>query len=123
MGLEDEYVGDADWQHFVRLYEEDYLDDNARALAKAMDDNLDMAVVLYGKRGAQGRVLVAGTDRARPGQQTPGRLPQDPETDQAPENGPDEHAVTHKDTDAMEGIKLLEPTFPSPPTRLSNVHV
>ena len=51
MGLEDEYVGDADWQQFVRLYEEDYLDDNARALAKAMDGNLDMAVVLYGKRG------------------------------------------------------------------------
>src|SRR3546814_18574999 len=51
MGLEDEYVGDADWQSFVRLYEEDYLDDNARTLAKAMDDNLDMAVVLYGKRG------------------------------------------------------------------------
>ncbi|MFC6572123.1 hypothetical protein [Pseudomonas sp. S1_A06] len=53
MGLEDEYVGDADWQHFVRLYEEDYLDDNARALAKAMDDNLDMAVVLYGKEGSR----------------------------------------------------------------------
>ncbi|TNF85460.1 hypothetical protein FGE05_02355 [Pseudomonas sp. ICMP22404] len=51
MGLEDEYVGDADWQTFVRLYEEDYLDDSARTLAKAMDDHLDMAVVLYGKRG------------------------------------------------------------------------
>ncbi|MBT2338057.1 MULTISPECIES: hypothetical protein [Pseudomonas] len=51
MGLEDEYVGDAQWQTFVALYEEDYLDDNARTLAKAMDDHLDMAVVLYGKRG------------------------------------------------------------------------
>ncbi|CAN1606255.1 hypothetical protein [Pseudomonas mediterranea] len=51
MGLEDEYVGDTEWQTFVRRYEEDYLDDSARTLAKSMDDNLDMAVVLYGKRG------------------------------------------------------------------------
>jgi hypothetical protein len=49
--LEDEYTGDADWHGFVRLYEEDYLDDNAHTLAKAMDANLDMAVILYSKRG------------------------------------------------------------------------
>jgi hypothetical protein len=51
MGLEDEYAGDEGWRRFVRLYEQDYLDDNARTLAKAMDDRLDLAVVLYGKRG------------------------------------------------------------------------
>ena len=51
MGLEDEYPGDSDWNVLVRLYEEDYLDDNARTLEKAMDGNLDMAVILYGKRG------------------------------------------------------------------------
>jgi hypothetical protein len=49
--LEDEYLGDSDWNVLVRLYEEDYLDDNARTLAKAMDGHLDMAVILYGKRG------------------------------------------------------------------------
>jgi len=49
--LEDEYPGDSDWNVLVRLYEEDYLDDNARTLEKAMDGNLDMAVILYGKRG------------------------------------------------------------------------
>ncbi|MFS2093237.1 hypothetical protein ACCC96_09500 [Pseudomonas sp. Pseusp11] len=49
--LEDDYPGDAEWQKFVRLYEEDYLDDNARTLAKQLDGNLDMAVILYGKRG------------------------------------------------------------------------
>ncbi|MBN3865795.1 hypothetical protein HCU66_26785 [Pseudomonas frederiksbergensis] len=35
--LEDDYPSDADWQVLVRLYEEDYLDDNARTLAKAME--------------------------------------------------------------------------------------
>jgi hypothetical protein len=49
--LEDDYPSDADWQVLVRLYEEDYLDDNARTLAKQLDGNLDMAVILYGKRG------------------------------------------------------------------------
>lgn len=49
--LEDEYPGDAEWQEFVRLYEEDYLDDDARTLAKQLDGNLDMAIILYGKRG------------------------------------------------------------------------
>ncbi|WLG84837.1 hypothetical protein PSH97_27825 [Pseudomonas cucumis] len=49
--LEDEYPGDSDWHSFVQLYEEDYIDDDARTLAKALDGNLDMAVVLNGKRG------------------------------------------------------------------------
>ncbi|MFC6692647.1 hypothetical protein [Pseudomonas lini] len=61
--LEDEYPGDTDWHSFVRLYEENYLDDNARTLAKALDGNLDMAVVLYGKR----RVVVDRAKSARPG--------------------------------------------------------
>ncbi|KNH16360.1 hypothetical protein ACS77_28570 [Pseudomonas syringae] len=51
--LEDEYTGDSDWNVLVRLYEEDYLDDNARTLEKAMDGNLDMALILYGKRGLE----------------------------------------------------------------------
>ncbi|WP_223569264.1 MULTISPECIES: hypothetical protein [Pseudomonas] len=33
------------------LYNKVYLDDDARTLAKALDGNLDMAVVLNGKRG------------------------------------------------------------------------
>ncbi|WP_347928389.1 hypothetical protein [Pseudomonas helvetica] len=49
--LEDDYPGDAEWQVLVQLYEEDYLDDDARTLAKRLDGNLDMAVILYGKRG------------------------------------------------------------------------
>ncbi|RON08074.1 hypothetical protein BK659_16055 [Pseudomonas brassicacearum] len=53
MGLEDEYTGDADWQDFVDLYNKVYLDDDARTLAKALDGNLDMAVVLNGKRGLE----------------------------------------------------------------------
>ncbi|WP_460143912.1 hypothetical protein [Pseudomonas sp. S2_A02] len=51
MGLEDEYIGDAGWQDFVDLYNKVYLDDDTRTLAKALDGNLDMAVILYGKRG------------------------------------------------------------------------
>jgi hypothetical protein len=35
----------------VDLYNKVYLDDDARTLAKALDGNLDMAVVLNGKRG------------------------------------------------------------------------
>jgi hypothetical protein len=31
---------------------------------------------------------------------------QDPETDQTPEDGADEYAVTNKEKDAMEGIEL-----------------
>jgi hypothetical protein len=51
--LEDDYPGDADWQDFVDLYNKVYLDDDARTLAKALDGNLDMAVVLNGKRGLE----------------------------------------------------------------------
>ncbi|NWB88968.1 MULTISPECIES: hypothetical protein [Pseudomonas] len=49
--LENDYPGDASWQALVTLYEEDYLDEQARQLASAMDGHLDMAVILYGKRG------------------------------------------------------------------------
>lgn len=38
-------------------------------------------------------------------------------------NGINEHAVTHKDTGAMEGIKLLEHTLHSHPVHLSDLHV
>lgn len=49
--LEDDYPGDADWHEYVALYKEDYLDDNARQLAAALGGDLDMAVIIYGKRG------------------------------------------------------------------------
>jgi hypothetical protein len=49
--LEDDYPGDANWKTLVALYEEDYLDDNARELAARLDNQLDMAVIIYGKRG------------------------------------------------------------------------
>ncbi|KTC53070.1 hypothetical protein AO262_20535 [Pseudomonas fluorescens ABAC62] len=51
--LEDDYPGDTDWQSSVSLYEEDYLDDEARTLAEAMGGHLDMAVILRGKRGLE----------------------------------------------------------------------
>lgn len=51
--LEDDYPGDAGWLALVALYQEDYLDDQARQLATAMDGHLDMAVILYGKRGLE----------------------------------------------------------------------
>lgn len=51
--LEDDDPGDVDWQRTVALYEEEYLDDNARELAALLDDHLDMAVIIYGKRGLE----------------------------------------------------------------------
>ncbi|AGE28154.1 hypothetical protein VRB50_24335 [Pseudomonas poae] len=51
MPLEDEYPGDADWQSTVELYKEDYLDEDARTLAQALGGDLDLAVVLRGRRG------------------------------------------------------------------------
>ena len=51
--LEDDYPGDADWQSLVDLYKEDYLDDDARTLAQALEGHLDMAVILRGKRGLE----------------------------------------------------------------------
>lgn len=49
--LERYYSGDADWNDFVKLYSEDYLDDNARILSKKLKGALDLAIVIYGKRG------------------------------------------------------------------------
>ncbi|KMT55691.1 hypothetical protein [Pseudomonas fildesensis] len=51
MPLEDEYPGDADWQSTVELYKEDYLDEDAHTLAQALGGDLDLAVVLRGRRG------------------------------------------------------------------------
>lgn len=51
--LENDYPGDAGWQALAGLYEEDYLDKNARALADALNGHLDMAVIIYGKRGLE----------------------------------------------------------------------
>lgn len=49
--LEKYYAGDESWEKYVKLYEEDYLDDNAHTLAKSIGGHLDLAVVIYGKRG------------------------------------------------------------------------
>jgi len=49
--LENYYSGDNDWSDFVELYAEDYLDDNARTLSAKLNGALDLAIVIYGKRG------------------------------------------------------------------------
>lgn len=49
--LESYYVGDEAWGRCVEIYSAHYLDDNARELAKKLNNNLDLAVVIYGKRG------------------------------------------------------------------------
>lgn len=51
--LESDYPGDAQWQSLVALYEQDYLDEHARALARLLGNHLDMAVIIYGKRGRE----------------------------------------------------------------------
>lgn len=49
--LEKYYSGDKDWHDFVELYSEDYLDDNARTLSVELNGAIDLAIVIYGKRG------------------------------------------------------------------------
>ncbi|MCU5771728.1 hypothetical protein N5923_08865 [Erwiniaceae bacterium BAC15a-03b] len=49
--LEHYYAGDEKWKNCADFYAEDYLDDNARLLAKKLDGNLDLAVIIYGKIG------------------------------------------------------------------------
>ncbi|TRX74190.1 hypothetical protein [Pseudomonas mangiferae] len=51
--LEDDYPGDAEWLLHVGDYKAEYLDDDARTLAEAMGGNLDMAVIIRGKRGLE----------------------------------------------------------------------
>src|SRR5476651_1231103 len=69
--LEKDYPGDVDWQQYVALYEEDYLDENAQELATLLNDHLDMAVIIYGKRGlVEGRCWITrqvpALDQLRP---------------------------------------------------------
>ena len=47
--LEKYYSGDADWNDFVKLYSEDYLDENANILSEKLNGSLDLAIVIYGK--------------------------------------------------------------------------
>ncbi|ATA21759.1 hypothetical protein [Gibbsiella quercinecans] len=49
--LERYYSSDADWNDFVKLYAEDYLDENARILSSKLNGAIDLAIVIYGKRG------------------------------------------------------------------------
>ena len=49
--LEYHYAGDKKWKSYSDFYAEDYLDDNARLLSEKLDGYLDLAVVIYGKRG------------------------------------------------------------------------
>lgn len=49
--LEHHYAGDENWKGYSDLYAEDYLDDNARLLSERLDGHLDLAVIIYGKRG------------------------------------------------------------------------
>ncbi|MGW1442806.1 hypothetical protein ACWA06_08695 [Serratia rhizosphaerae] len=51
--LEFYYAGDEKWKRYADFYAEDYLDDNARMIAKRLNGNLDLAVVIYGKRGVK----------------------------------------------------------------------
>lgn len=49
--LEGFYSGDDRWERYVALYNKDYFDDNAKFLASKLNGALDLAVVIYGKRG------------------------------------------------------------------------
>ncbi|MFS2223465.1 hypothetical protein [Pantoea sp. B65] len=49
--LEHHYAGDEKWKSYADFYAEDYLDDNARLLAEKLEGHLDLAIIIYGKRG------------------------------------------------------------------------
>jgi hypothetical protein len=49
--LEHHYAGDEKWKSYSDFYAEDYLDNNARLLSEKLDGHLDLAVIIYGKRG------------------------------------------------------------------------
>ncbi|WP_034912091.1 MULTISPECIES: hypothetical protein [Erwinia] len=50
-GLEKYYAGDETWKLSVKIFSEAYLDDNAHLLAEKLNGYLDLAVIIYGKRG------------------------------------------------------------------------
>jgi len=50
-GLEKYYAGDESWSRSVEIFSAHYLDDNARLLAEKLEGHLDLAVIIYGKRG------------------------------------------------------------------------
>jgi hypothetical protein len=50
-GLEIYYAGDETWKRSVKIFSDTYLDDNARFLSEKLDGHLDLAVIIYGKRG------------------------------------------------------------------------
>ena len=49
--LEEDYPGDVVWQTFANLYLQEYDDANSRQLADVLDGRLDIASIIYGKRG------------------------------------------------------------------------
>jgi len=51
--LEEDYRNDNYWYAFVSYYRDNYLDENAIEIALKINNNLDMAVVINGKRGLE----------------------------------------------------------------------
>lgn len=49
--LEDGYRGNDDWNDLVKYYFDNYLNDDSRFIATKIKGNIDMAVVIYGRRG------------------------------------------------------------------------
>ncbi len=51
--LEEDYPGDTAWQAFASLYMQEYEDANCRLLADSLGGQIDIASIIYGKRGIQ----------------------------------------------------------------------
>lgn len=51
--LEADYPGDAAWEAFAGLYMKEYDDANCRLLADSLGGHLEIASIIYGKRGIQ----------------------------------------------------------------------
>jgi len=49
--LEKYYAGDDIWKKSVKIFSDAYLNDDARLLAEKLNGHLDLAVIIYGKRG------------------------------------------------------------------------
>lgn len=51
--LEEDYRNDDYWYDFVKYYKDNYLDEKSKKISSKINNNLDMAVVIYGKRGLE----------------------------------------------------------------------
>lgn len=49
--LENYYSGDDRWSRYVALYNEGYIDDNPKILAYKLNGLMNLAVVIYGRKG------------------------------------------------------------------------